>query len=248
MCFRSLTELVRSTTFWQRHSRLGLGSNSIRKDEDVEQSWSAASQHGRSWSRCVESDGIKILGTPVGNDVHVCAASAAPVEEESKLWERIGWVPDVQCAWQILLHCAGPRCHDWLRTVPPQQSAPYAAIHDSGMWQAVATLLGRMPGNTTQQEVACHVAYEIGWVGPSVSDTNGPSSVLGIVGRCSSHVVTETSCTDGPDHAIAGFSSRRWLFGAVAGRWFELGPWGVLATTRMGTVAGRCPTTTYSQC
>ena len=103
--FASLIELGRSTTSWQRHSRLGLGSNSTQV------------RRGR--------------GT------------------ELELWERIGWVPDVQCAWQILLQCAGPRCHHWLRTVPPQQSAPYSASHDSGMWQAVATLLGRMPGNTT---------------------------------------------------------------------------------------------------
>ena len=29
-------------------------------------------------------------------------------------------------AWQILLQCAGPRCHHFLRTVPPDQSARYA--------------------------------------------------------------------------------------------------------------------------
>ena len=67
----------------------------------------------------------------------------------------------------------------------PQQSAPYAASHDSGMWQAVATLLGRMPGNTTQQEMARDIAtlpMRLGGLGLRVSDTNGPSSVLGIVG------------------------------------------------------------------
>ena len=67
----------------------------------------------------------------MGNDAYVRAASTVRVEVESKLWERIGWVPDVQCAWQILLQCAGPRCHHWMRTVPPQQSALYAASHDS---------------------------------------------------------------------------------------------------------------------
>ena len=40
--------------------------------------------------------------------------------------------------------------------------------------------------------------------------------------------MAETSCTDGRDHVITGFSSRRWLFGAVAGRWAEFGPWGFL--------------------
>ena len=31
-------------------------------------------------------------------------------------------VPDLQCAWQLLVQCAGPRCHHFLRTVPPSQS------------------------------------------------------------------------------------------------------------------------------
>ena len=59
---------------------------------------------------------------PVGNDFFVRAASTVRVEEESKLRERIGWVPDVQCA--------GPRCHHWLRTAPPQSSIH--SSHDSG--------------------------------------------------------------------------------------------------------------------
>ena len=48
----------------------------------------------------------------------------------------------------------------------------------------MATLLGRMPGNTFQQEMARDIAtlpMRLGGLG-SVSDTNGPSSVLGIVG------------------------------------------------------------------
>ena len=29
----------------------------------------------------------------------------------------------IQCAWHLLLQCAGPRCHHHLRTLPPSQSA-----------------------------------------------------------------------------------------------------------------------------
>ena len=67
-------------------------------------------------------EGIKVLGTPVGSDVFVQSHTNERLEEENRLWEAIGWVPDAQCAWQILVQCAGPRCHHLLRTMPPSQS------------------------------------------------------------------------------------------------------------------------------
>ena len=36
------------------------------------------------------------------------------LQEKEQLWEAIPAVPDLQAAWQILLHCAGPRCHHML--------------------------------------------------------------------------------------------------------------------------------------
>ena len=68
--------------------------------------------------------GIKTLGTPVGT---------ADFEHEDKSWKAIKWIPDLQCAWQVLVQCAGPGCHHFLRTMPPSRSAEYAAGHDVGM-------------------------------------------------------------------------------------------------------------------
>ena len=59
------------------------------------------------------------------------AACAARLEEEDKLWEAIKWIPDLQCAWQVLVQCAGPRC--LLRTLPPSHAVAYAQGHDEGM-------------------------------------------------------------------------------------------------------------------
>ena len=61
-------------------------------------------------------DGVRILGTPVGSDSCVEVATEERINEESRLWAALAWVPDLQCAWQILLQCAGPRCHHFLRT------------------------------------------------------------------------------------------------------------------------------------
>ena len=88
--------------------------------------------------------GIKILGTPVGHDEFVENFVVERLVEEQKLWDAIPFIPDLQCSWQVLLQCAGPRCHHLLRTVPPRQCAGYAHGHDLGMQQTMEALLGRI--------------------------------------------------------------------------------------------------------
>ena len=102
--------------------------------------------------------GVKILGTPVGHAEFVQAAMNARLEEEDKLWRALSWVPDLQCAWQLLVQCAGPRCHHLLRTMPPSQVVGYAAGHDEGMRQAMVSLLGELPGDGEQQSAAHRIA------------------------------------------------------------------------------------------
>ena len=38
-------------------------------------------------------------------------------KEEDKLWRAIPSVP-LQCAWQLLVQCAVPRCHHFVRAIP----------------------------------------------------------------------------------------------------------------------------------
>ena len=80
------------------------------------------------------------------------------LEDEAKLWTALTWVPDLQCAWQVLLQCAGPRCHHLLRTLPPSQSLEYAVRHDEGMMQAMDNLLDGLTGGADEKEVAHEVA------------------------------------------------------------------------------------------
>ena len=102
-------------------------------------------------------EGIKILGTPVGHPEFVSTFVEQRLVEERKLWDAIPSVPDLQCAWQLLLQCAGPRCHHLLRTVPPSQSFRYAQGHDAGMQRAMEVLLGSLPGDDAQVEMARHI-------------------------------------------------------------------------------------------
>ena len=60
----------------------------------------------------------------------------------------------MQCAWQLLLQCAGPRANHLLRTLPPSQSRAYAAAHDEGMWAAALALMGPLPGDDSELATA----------------------------------------------------------------------------------------------
>ena len=106
------------------------------------------------WSPC----GVKVLGTPVGTDEFVQQHLDEKVTDEKKLWEALPEVPDLQCAWQVLVQCAGPRANHLLRTVPPSQSKVYAEAHDRGLWNAAQELLGGLPGSLEQKTTAAKLS------------------------------------------------------------------------------------------
>ena len=49
---------------------------------------------------------------------------------------------DLQCAWLLLVKCAAPRAHYYLRTSPPSHAGAYAQGHDHLVWAAATQLLG----------------------------------------------------------------------------------------------------------
>ena len=103
-------------------------------------------------------EGIKILASPIGSEAFVQAFTERRLEAERRLWNAIPSVPDLQCAWQLLLQCAGPRCNHLLRTAPSSQSAAYAAGHGACMHQTMVALLGTLPGDQERTTVAHHLA------------------------------------------------------------------------------------------
>ena len=70
------------------------------------------------------------------------------LEEENRLWEAMEWVRDAQCAWQILVQCAGPRCHHLSRTMMPHNRTWVSALLPSPCvsvdWDSVPPT-GRLP-------------------------------------------------------------------------------------------------------
>ena len=134
-----------------------------REDENLELSWRKPPDMEDMGPEVWNPQGVKVLGTPVGTwHFHEAAAQERLAEEEEFL-RCIPWVPALQCAWQLLVQCAGPRCYHFLRTVPPSHSAAYAEGYDLGMQEVTSTLnfswnLEGLPGDARQQEVARRVA------------------------------------------------------------------------------------------
>ena len=76
------------------------------------------------------------------------------LQQERELWEAIPCVPDLQCAWQVLLQCAG----HLLGTLAPESSQDYAVRHDDGMFETMETLLHGLSGEGQQHQMARHIA------------------------------------------------------------------------------------------
>ena len=149
-------------------------------------------------------------------------------------------MPDVQCAWQIILGCAGPRCHHLLRTIPPSQSAQYAQGHDDFMWRAVEAVMGRLPGDDRQKSVARLISTlprRLGGPWFAFRPTYGPGSILGFVGRLFGHVFQKVAGRDCTHHGEFGERSRRrWMFGRVAHGEQMSGPCGLREPGRPWTL------------
>jgi hypothetical protein len=84
--------------------------------------------------------GIKVLGSPVGTPEFVQAHNARRQAEEQAFLDMLPDLPDLQCAWALLLNCAVPRCNHLIRSLPPSLSDQYAREHD----RAIQGTLGRL--------------------------------------------------------------------------------------------------------
>ena len=113
-----------------------------RQDQSVEQGRHQPEDVDILGENVCQLGGVMVLGTSI-RPVQLRDKLHARVEEERGLWEAIPRVPDLQCAWLILLQSASPRLNHTLRTLPPAMAAEYSHVHDEGMWTTVQSLLGR---------------------------------------------------------------------------------------------------------
>ena len=75
-----------------------------------------------------DQQGMKILGTPLGNPEFVRRFLAQLSSKHRVLLQRIPLLDDVQSAWLLLAHCAAARANCSLRCVEPQEVEPFAVL------------------------------------------------------------------------------------------------------------------------
>ena len=74
--------------------------------------------------------------------------------EMKRLREHLFAFLDDACAWQVLVQCAGPKCHHLLRTMPPHRSLTYSRLPElaaqivHNMSEAPAGCLGDLQETT----------------------------------------------------------------------------------------------------
>ena len=89
--------------------------------------------------------GITILGVPLGDPEFVAAQLHQLRAKQDNLLQAIRTIPDLQCAWLLLLFCAAPRCGHVLRMLPPCLTAAFGASHNEAVLSSLSDLLGAAP-------------------------------------------------------------------------------------------------------
>ena len=93
-----------------------------------------------------EERGITILGVPVSTAEFVLRQLEVKAEEHQALLQRILDIKELQCAWLVLLYCAGARANFYIRTVSPSLSHAFATQRDTQIWRCFCALVGVDPG------------------------------------------------------------------------------------------------------
>ena len=84
-----------------------------------------------------EQQGLVALGVPIGHPDFVASQAEEHLRAEAELLRRLPLLPDLLCAWLLLVYCASPRAQHLLRNIPPDHILPYARAHDDAIWDDV---------------------------------------------------------------------------------------------------------------
>ena len=98
-------------------------------------------------SQPLSEQGLKILGTPVGQPEFVRAELAKLLVKHQVLMDRIPAVNDLQSAWLLLTFC-NP-CQFLPSQCPTQVALEFATAHDANVWQCFCGLLDFHPEQIT---------------------------------------------------------------------------------------------------
>ena len=102
-------------------------------------------------------------------------------------------VPELQCAWQLLLQCAGPRLPSRFEDCVSVIVSQVPAGHDEGMFQTTTALLGIEEQISTARDIT---TFPMRLGGLGLRSANCTWRLLGIVGRCFANVERPSACSN----------------------------------------------------
>ena len=101
-----------------------------------------------------EERGLVVFGVPVGHSAFVQKWLADKEGSHLQLLARIPAVQDAQCAWLLLLMCAGPRANHILRNLPPSEASEFSQHHDNHLRACLADIIAMaVPDGVTTEVV-----------------------------------------------------------------------------------------------
>ena len=86
--------------------------------------------------------GFTGLGVPIGHYEYVREWGQRRLRQEQALLDHLPHLPDLQCAWLLLLMCASTRANHALRNIPPEDVRPYTEGRDRAACAALQACLG----------------------------------------------------------------------------------------------------------
>ena len=143
-----------------------------------------------------EAQGVTILGIPLGHEEFVRARLVTVSAKHDRFLSQIVGMPDLQCAWILLLYCAAARPNYILRVVHPTCTSNFAAHHDASLRRAQPVVCS----TTNPHVLGCRLSPILQRRdGPSKRSSHLRSCLLGQLGRQPPHDQAETSSSREPD-------------------------------------------------
>ena len=135
-----------------------------------------------------QEQGLTILGTPVGSEAYIQRQLQNTRQNHQHLLQRIPDIDDLQASWFLLFFCASPRCNHILRTTAPALAADFAADHDVAVAGCLQQVFGG-PGSASHSSGHSPCATCSRWLGLAICHSHRTSSILGVLGRHSAHLL-----------------------------------------------------------
>ena len=88
-----------------------------------------------------DTNGLTILGTPLGTQEYINAHADKRLQQEQKLLQQITLLDDPQQAWAMLVTSAVPRANHIARILSPTVSYTYTDAHDMAIWDTFCDVL-----------------------------------------------------------------------------------------------------------